>query len=154
MRTVLRPFLTALLALSFTAGYARIGDDEIMQMESSIVIERIDNSDVEIGIPSMAFTFSDAEIKIKFKNPQHTKLLTNNDTLTFIINGDEIKIAFVNGEGSFRHRFDKSNSIQILVEDLKYEATVSAYPLWIFFVPVGFVGAWVALGRLGRKKAL
>lgn len=144
--------MAVLLVLSFTAGYARIGDDEIMEMESSIVIERIDNSDVEISVPSMIFTFSEAEIKIRFKNPQHTKLLTNNDTLTFIVNGEEKVIGFVNGEGSFMHKFDKSNNITILAEDLNYDMSVSAYPMWIFFVPVGFVGVWVATSRFSKKK--
>lgn len=153
MKTLLKPVLSALFALSLTAGHARIGDDEIMDMESSIVIERIDNSDVEISIPSMVFAFNDTEIKIRFKNPQHTKLLTNNDTLKFIVNGEEKEIGFVNGEGSFLHRFDKSNTITILAEDLNYEASVSAYPLWVFFVPLGFIGIWMATSRYGRKKA-
>lgn len=153
MKTLLRPVLTAVLALSLSAGYSRIGDDEIMEMESSIVIERIDNSDVEISVPSMAFTFSDAEIKIRFKNPQHTKLLINNDTIRFIINGEEKEVGFVNGEGSFMHRFDKSNTIRILAEDLNYEASVSAYPMWVFFVPLGFIGIWMATSRYGKKRA-
>ena len=153
MTTLLKPLLSALFILSLTVGYARIGDEEIMNMESSIIIERIDNSDVEISIPSMVFTFSDTEIRIKFKNPRHTKLLTNNDTLKFIVNGEEKEVGFVNGEGSFMHRFDKSNTITILAEDLNYQASVSAYPLWVFFVPLGFIGIWMATSRYGKRKA-
>lgn len=142
-----------MLVLSSTAAtFARIGEEEIRNMESSVVINRIDNSDVQVDMPGVVFTFQDVDIKLKFKDPQHPKLLLNNNELSFIINGAEQKIKFdEKGEATFKHKFDKSNAISILCEDLSYENRVSAYPVWIFAVPVAFLGIWVARSRFSKK---
>ena len=106
------------------------------EVDNSIVIDRISNEDVQVTIPSFIFTFSDAEIRIKFKNPNHTKLLLNKNKVEFLINGEPMMLEFVNGEASFKHRFDKSKTLSIFAEDFSWSTNVTAYPLWAMLVPV------------------
>lgn len=154
MKTTLKTLFLCLFALTLSASYARIGDEQIRNMESSIVIERIDNSDVEVDMPGMVFTFQDVDIRIRFKDPGHTKLQLNNNELHFLVNGNEQKVIFnEKGEGVIRHRFNESNTLTILCEDMNIERTVSAYPAWVFIVPVAFLGIWVARSRFAKKES-
>jgi hypothetical protein len=125
-------------------------DEPIQELDNSIVIDRIGNNDIEVTIPSLIFTFKEAEIKLRFINPTHTKLLVNNNNLNLIVNGQDVPLEFVNGEASFKHKFDKSKNISIFVEDFSYKKTVTAYPLWAFLVPIGFIVLWL-IKRLMKK---
>ncbi|MGZ4118670.1 MAG: hypothetical protein ACXVPY_14380 [Bacteroidia bacterium] len=115
-----------------------------------MVIDRIGNDDIEVTLPSVIFTFSEADIKLKFKNPNHTKLLLNNGKIDFIINGEDRILTFVNGEASFKHKFDTNKSLSIYTEDFSYNTTVTAYPMWVFFVPIGFIVLWL-IRRMMKK---
>src|SRR6476620_10940170 len=86
-------------------------EERLEEVDNSIIIDRISNDDVRISISSPVFSFRDAEVKIKFINPEHTKLLLNKNKVEFIVNGESIWLDFVNCEASFRHRFDKSHTI-------------------------------------------
>jgi hypothetical protein len=153
MKTALKPLILAVLSLAFTTSFARIGDEEIRNMESSIVVERIGDSDIEVSMPSMVLTFQEVDIKLKFKDAAHPKLQLNNNTINFIVNGVEQKITFdEKGEASLKHRFNESSSIAILCEDMSFHRTVSAYPGWVFIVPVAFLGVWVARSRFSKKE--
>jgi hypothetical protein len=106
------------------------------EVDNSIVIDRISNDDIQVTIPSVLFSFSDAEIRIKFKNPQHTKLLLNKNKVEFIINGEPQMLEFVNGEASFKHRFDTSKTLSIYAEDFSFNQNLTVYPMWAFFIPI------------------
>ena len=112
-------------------------------IDNSVVIDRIGNGDIEVTIPSLIFTFSEVDVKLKFVNPNHTKLLVNKGRINMIINGEDRMIEFINGEASFKHKFDKNRTLKIFTEDFSYNNTVTAYPLWAFLVPVGFIIFWV-----------
>ena len=70
----------------FTTFAKEIASEEIETVDNSIVIDRIENTDIEVTLPSMIFTFKEAEIKLRFVNPNHTKLLLNKGKISFIIN--------------------------------------------------------------------
>ena len=74
-------------------------------IDNSVIIERIDNDDIEVSIPSIIFAFSDVDVKLSFKNPNHTRLLFNKNKITFIINGEEKPLNFINGEVSFKRKY-------------------------------------------------
>lgn len=126
-------------------------DDEIQIVDNSIVIDRIGNADIEITLPSLIFTFSEAEIKLRFANPDHTKLLLNKGKIDFIINGEDKQLVFINGEASFKHKFDESRGLSIYTEDFSYNTTVTAYPLWALLVPIGFIIIWI-IKRIMKKQ--
>jgi hypothetical protein len=152
MTKAFRIVLLAVLVLTGTSTFARIGDEEIKNLENSLVIHRVDNSDLDVSLPGMVFTFTDAEITLKFRDPQHPKLQLNNNELGFIVNGTEQKVKFTDGVGVITHRFNSGNHVTIYCEDFSFESRVSAYPAWIFVVPVAFMGIWVARGRFTKKK--
>src|SRR4051812_5959494 len=81
------------------------------EVDNSLVIDRISNEDIQIILPSVIFSFSDVDVKIKFNNPEHTKLLLNKNKVEFIINGEPTMLEFVNGEASFKHKFDTSKNL-------------------------------------------
>ena len=141
--------LSIVLFCSFFAAnsFAKNEEEQLEAVDNSIGIDRIGNDDIEVTLPSVIFTFSEVDVKLKFKNPNQTKLLLNNGKIDFIINGEDQIITFVNGEGSFKHKFDTSRSLSILTEDFGFKTTVTAYPMWVFFVPLAFIILWLI-----RKK--
>lgn len=153
MKKILFAFTFFSAFLLTSAVCAKTEPIEEESVDNSIVIDRISNQDVEVSISSPIFTFSDAEVKLKFMNPNHTKLLLNKNVVDMIINGEDKRITFVNGEASFTHRFDKDNSLSIFVEDFSYTTTVTAYPMWVIFVPVLLILIWI-MSRMMKKKPL
>ncbi|CAN5553525.1 hypothetical protein BH10BAC1_BH10BAC1_19960 [soil metagenome] len=142
---------TIVLFCSILSGFAKEGYDEPMEMvDNSVVIDRIGNADIEITMPSMIFTFKEATIKLKFVNPNHTKLLLDKGIISFIINGEDRKLEFINGEASFIHSFKDNKTLSIFTEDFSFSTTVTAYPLWAFLVPLGFILLWI-IKRMIKK---
>ncbi len=142
--------LTFLCVIHFSA-LAKIDIPE-EEIDNSIVIDRITNDDIDVILPSMIFTFSEAEIKLKFKNPTHTKLLLNKNKIEFIINGEIRSLTFVNGEASFSNSFSETKKLSIFTEEFSYSTKVTAYPVWAILVPVGFIFLLVIL-RMRKNKA-
>src|ERR1043165_8069053 len=133
MKKVLFAFVLLFSLFSAAPSFAKEGgDDEIEMIDNSVVIDRIGNGDIEVTIPSLIFTFSEVDVKLKFVNPNHTKLLVNKGRINMIINGEDRMIEFINGEASFKHKFDKNRTLKIFTEDFSYNNTVTAYPLWAF----------------------
>jgi hypothetical protein len=125
--------------------------EEVQEVDNSIIIDRISNDDVQISISSPVFSFADATVTIKFHNPEHTKLLLNRNKVEFIVNGEPMMLEFVNGEASFRHRFNESKTISIYVEDLSYTRNVTVYPLWAILVPVLALVLYLLKRMVSRK---
>ncbi len=134
----------------FTTFAKEIPSEEIETVDNSIVIDRIENTDIEVTLPSMIFTFKEAEIKLRFVNPNHTKLLLNKGKISFIINGEDKILEFVDGQASFIQKFDSNKNLSIYTEDFSFNNTVTAYPLWAFFIPLGFIVLWI-IKRLMKK---
>jgi hypothetical protein len=150
-KTVL--LFTLLLSLFATAYAKNEPLEPVQEIDNSIIIARISNEDIQVSIPSPIFSFTDAEIKIKFLNPEHTKLLLNRNRVEFIINGESKVLEFVNGEASFKHRFDTSRNISIYAEDFSYNHTVTVYPLWAILIPVIVIGLYLLKRMLTKKQA-
>jgi hypothetical protein len=144
--------LTLILSVCTISSFAK-GEpaEEIQEVDNSIIIDRISNDDVDIIVPSFIFSFSEAEIKIKFHNPEHTKLLLNKNKVEVIVNGESKLLEFVNGEASFKHKFDKSKTLSIYVEDLSFSKNVTVYPLWAILIPLIVIILYI-LKRLISKK--
>jgi hypothetical protein len=136
---------------SISIGSNEPTEEKQQDVDNSIIIDRISNDDVNINISSPVFSFTDAEINIKFNNPEHTKLLLNKNTVELIVNGESKVLNFVNGEASFKHRFDKSNHISIYVEDLSFSKHVTVYPLWALIIPIAVILLYF-LKRIITKK--
>jgi hypothetical protein len=150
-----KSFLLFTLFFSFFASISfakNVPAEEMQQdVDNSIIIDRISNDDVNINISSPVFSFSNAEVKIRFNNPEHTKLLLNKNVIEFIVNGESKVLNFVNGEASFKHRFDKSNSLNIYVEDLSFSKYVTVYPLWAIIIPIAVILLYL-IKRMITKK--
>lgn len=108
-------------------------------IDNSVIIERIDNDDIEVSIPSIVFPFSDVDVKLRFKNPKHTRLLFNKNKITFIINGEEKPLNFINGEVSFKRKFDKNKVLAIFVEEFSYNHEITVISLWTILSLIVFV---------------
>lgn len=126
-------------------------EEKQQDVDNSIIIDRISSDDININISSPVFSFSDAEVKIRFNNPEHTKLLLNKNIIEFIVNGESKILNFVNGEASFNQRFDKSNNLTIYVEDLSFSKHVTVYPLWAIIIPIVVILLYL-LKRMITKK--
>ncbi|MCW3084669.1 MAG: hypothetical protein JWP12_2035 [Bacteroidetes bacterium] len=142
--------ITLLIALFTGSLSAKTEVETLPDVDNSIVIDRISNQDVIVSIPSPIFSFKDVEVKLIFKNPNHTKLLLNRNRIEFIINGENKILDFVNGEASFKHRFDTSKILSIYVEDFSYNKSVTVYPLWAIITPMVIIVLYI-LRRLFKK---
>ena len=131
-------------------GFSKDEEEQPEEIDSSVIIDRINNDDIEVSIPSLIFTFTDAEIKLKFKNPEHTKLLLNKNKINFIINGADKTLTFINGEASFINKFNNSNSLSIYTEEFSFNQKVTAYPLWAILAPVVLILFWI-IRRVMKK---
>lgn len=108
-------------------------------IDNSVIIERIDNDDIEVSIPSIIFPYNDVDVKISFKNPNHTRLLFNKNKITFIINGEEKSLNFINGEVSFKRKFDKDKVLAIFAEGFSYNHEITVISLWTILLPIVMV---------------
>ncbi len=144
--------LITLLITLFTGSLSAKTETEIQpqEVDNSIVIDRISNQDLIVSLPSPIFSFKDVDVKLIFKNPNHTKLLLNRNRIEFIINGENKILDFVNGEASFKHRFDTSKILSIYVEDFSYNKSVTVYPLWAIITPIIIIVLYI-LRRLFKK---
>jgi hypothetical protein len=148
-----RILFTIIFFCSFLSGFPKEGvdaEEPIEIIDNSIVIDRIGNNDIEVTLPSIIFTFKEVDVKLKFLNPNHTKLLLNKGNITFIANGKDLKLEFIDGQASFKHKFDQSKKLTIFTEDFSYSTAVTAYPLWAILVPIGFIIFWI-IRRMIKK---
>ncbi|MFL5763774.1 MAG: hypothetical protein ACJ77K_07500 [Bacteroidia bacterium] len=144
-------FLSSLFTGQLSFAKEKDGGDEKPEMiDNSVVIDRIANGDIEVSLPPVIFTFSEVDVKLKFVNPNHTRLLVNKGKVSFIVNGEDKLLTFENGEASFKHKFDKDRTLKIFAEDFSYTNTVTAYPLWAILVPIGFILFWM-IKRMIKK---
>lgn len=152
----MKKLLSLILLFSFSVlainTFSRNIDEPSETIDNSIVIDRISNADIEVTLPSVIFTFRDAEIKLKFKNIHQTKLQASKNELEFIINGENKKLLFVNGEATFKHRFDSSNSLSIFAEDFSFNQKVTAYPLWAIILPIALLFVLIIKNRMKKSK--
>ncbi|MDP1747252.1 MAG: hypothetical protein Q8L90_16890 [Bacteroidota bacterium] len=126
----------SLLSFGSFAKNEPVPSDNNDNIDNSIIIERIDNEDIEVSIPSIVFPFSDVDVKLRFKNPQHTRLLFNKNKITFIINGEEKPLNFINGEVSFKKKFDKNKALAIFAEGFSYNHEINVISLWTILSPI------------------
>lgn len=120
----------------------------------SVIIARIMGNDVEVTIPSIIYTFADTDIKIRFKNPEHTRLLYNNNKVNFIINGEEKLLLFQNGECHIKKRFlSTDEQLTIYAEMFSYRHSITPISLWSFIIPlIGLSGIITLIAFLKKRK--
>jgi hypothetical protein len=148
MKHILLTF--TMLIAAFSTSFAKDEPGDVNEVDNSIIIDRISNDDLTVNLPSAVFSFTDAEIKLKFHNPEHTKLLLNKNKVEFIINGQPVILDFVNGEASFKHSFKDSNTISIFAEDFSFSKNVTVYPLWAILIPLVIILLYI-IKRLIKK---
>lgn len=148
----LRSVLPLLLIAGFN-GFARIEDEDIQNMDQGLVIERIGKSDIEAIVPDWVFSFSEAELVLRFKNPEHTKLLISNHTLDFIINGQNQKLTFTKGEARIKFKPSKDEPVSVYCEEFSYSKQISVVPSWVIIAPIALILLWIVKRVIRRKKA-
>jgi|GEM_PF-2002221 len=153
----MRKLSYVILFLSFNllafSSFAKIENDQVGDdgtIDNSIIIARINNDDIDISIPSVIFSFIDAEVKVKFKNPEHTRLLFNKNKIDFIFDGEDKELNFINGEASFKKRFDNEKVLTIFAEGFSYNHEITVIPLWAIILPIGLIIVWIVFMLLKK----
>ncbi len=158
----MRKLRNAILFLLFSSlpfnTFSKIEREEAENSENidnSVIIARITNDDIEVSVPILIFSFSDTEIKLKFKNREHTRLLFNmlynKNKINFIINGEDVALNFINGEASFKKRFDSNTDLTIFTEDFSYDHKIIVFPLWTSIAVIALLIVLMVY-RMVRKK--
>lgn len=151
----MKKLLSLILFFSFNLiainTFSKNDEDESEAIDNSVVIDRISNSDLDVIIPSVIFTFRDAEIKLKFKNPLHTKLQASKNEIEFIINGENKKLTFVNGEAILKYRFNSSGTLSIFAEDFSFTQKITSYPLWAVILPIALLLLLIIKNRIKKR---
>lgn len=142
MRKFRLAFLFSILSsLSFNS-YGKIesevpANDDLV--DNSIIISRINNNDIEVSVPSVIFSFNEVEIKLKFINPNHTRLLFNKNKINFIINGEDKQLYFKDGEVTFKKKFDQDKVLSIYTEGFSYYNQLTVFSLWAIIAPIAVI---------------
>lgn len=152
MKKTTHNLILIVLLLWVSAAFAKHDEDNYNQINSSVVIDRLTNQDIDVLLPSLILKSGETTIKLKFKNIEHPRLLINENKISFIINGEDKQLEFVNGETSFKHSFSSDNSLSIYTEDFGYSTKVTAYPLWVFILPIALILVWIVIKRFNNKK--
>jgi hypothetical protein len=144
-------FLFSLSLFSYASndnGVAENNDNT----DHAIIIARIKKEDIDVTIPAVIYTFTETEIKLKFKNPEHTRLLYNNNKVNFIINGEDLLLTFVNGECIIKKQLSTDDKyIAIYTEEFGYKRSIMPIALWYILIPVFFIISLVIF-FIARKK--
>jgi hypothetical protein len=120
--------------------------------DHTIIIARIKKDDIVVSIPSVIYTFLDTEIKLKFINPEHTRLLYNNNKVNFIVNGEDMLLTFVNGECVIKKQLSTDDKyIAIYTEEFGYKQSIMPIALWYILIPIFFIIGLVII-FLARRK--
>lgn len=136
----------------FLPAFAGEQHEQEENLDNSVVVDRIGTEDLRVEIPSVIFTFKDAEIVIRFNNPNHTKLLASKGELPFIINGEEKILHFENGSAHFPVHFETDGKLSIYAEDFSFNTKVNAYPIWVILVPLMLLAFFIIRRRPSSKK--
>lgn len=127
---------TLFRAFSLVAGGEQGGAENNDNIDNTVIIARIKSDDIEVTTPKVIYTFTETDIKLKFKNPEHTRLLYNNNKVSFIINGEDVILSFVNGESSIKKQFTTSDdAITIYTEEFSYKRDITPISLWYIIIP-------------------
>jgi len=154
MRKLFLAFLITALILPYAASFARIdtgGSENTNGIDNSIIIARINNEDIEVSIPLIIFSFTETEINVKFKNPEHTRLLFNKNKINFIINGEERPLIFVHGEATFKKKFGEEHALTIFAEGFSYNHPVTVFSLWAILLPIALIFGLILFWIMKRK---
>ena len=116
----LRIFTTSCFFILTLTLFARVEYDQIEDIDQSVQVDRISNSDIEVEMGSYVLKGNYAEVKMKFVSSTHPKLILNHGIITFIINGADIPIAFTNGEAVVPIKFTDIHSLSIFAEDFAF----------------------------------
>lgn len=101
-------------------------------------ISRVNNNDISFEFPHFIFSHTNTVFTVKFKDPKHPKLVSNNNRLHFIINGNDQIVEFdKNGEGAVSCTFKSSNKLSVLFEDVSYNMQMPVISIWYIIVPLG-----------------
>jgi archaellum component FlaG (FlaF/FlaG flagellin family) len=101
-------------------------------------IARVSNEDISFEFPQFIFSHTNTTITVKFKNPEHVKLASNNYRLHFIVNGNDQIVAFdKKGEGTVTCIFKNTNKLSVLFEDVSYQMQLPVISIWYMILPLG-----------------
>lgn len=151
MKKLLSLILFFFFCILTTTSFSKSKEDEAEIIDNSVVIDRLENSDIEVLVPAVVFTFMDAEIKLKFKNPQHPRLQVSKNEIEFIINGENKKLLFVDGTATFKYRFQSSNNLTIYAEEFSFNQKITACPLWAILLPIALLLFWIIYRKMKKN---
>jgi hypothetical protein len=151
MRLLFSYLFVSILVFSSLNTFAGSEKDN-EKLDNSIVIDRISNKDIEVVVPSIIFAFKPVEIKVKFTNPQHSKLLLNNNKLHFIINGEDVELLFTDGVATFTHKFNDDSTLSIYVEEFSYNKNITVFPIWAIVLPTVLIIIWIIRRATKKRK--
>lgn len=149
-------FLILFTLLSLFPAFAGVepgGAENNDNIDNTVIIARIKSDDIEVTVPSVIYTFIETDVKLKFKNPEHTRLLYNNNKVSFILNGEDTILSFTNGECTIKKQFSTSDdAITIYTEEFSYRNSITPVSLWYIIVPVSLLIALIVFLMTGRKN--
>lgn len=146
-----RIFIVSICVCLSITSFARVEYDELENIDQSVQVDRITNSDIEVQMPNYVLKGNYAEVKLKFVSATHPKLVLNYGIINFIINGADIPVAFTNGEAVIPIKFSDSNSLSIYIDDFSFERNITIISLWMIVIPSLLMLAVILWAYFRRK---
>ncbi|PCH98175.1 MAG: sodium:proton antiporter [Bacteroidetes bacterium] len=126
-------FYASLLVSLFLIGdaYAKIPVDSAGTRKHDAIL----NSDVSVELPLVVIEDIPSSITLTFKDPDHLKLVKEDNRIIMLVNSSPVTIEFDRGIGVFEHYFTDGESLKVEYGDFVYESTIKPIPLWLSILP-------------------
>lgn len=151
----MKKFFLSLAFIISLGAFSKNLEETITKEASENAVHRINNSSLSVKVPKYIFSGLNTNIDLVFANPADEKLVSNNNELYFIINGEDQKIHFDKaGVGTFNYTFKDNGNLTIYFEDFNYSSKLHIIPIWYVIIPVGLLVLFLSykLFRSGRKN--
>jgi len=139
--------------LTLVSASAREFKDIISAQASQV--NRVDNQDLDLELPKFIFSHTNSRVIVKFKNPAHDKLVSNNYKLHFIVNGNDQLVEFDHeGLGNITCTFNADSKLTVLFENASFTKNISVISIWYMVLPLAGLFLFLAYRVAFAKKKM
>ncbi len=138
----MRKFYLFVLLSTYTAFTAlgREYNETQSAVEGIEYTGRITNADVKIVFPKVLFSNMNSNIQIHISENAKGILAKNDNKLMFVVNDQNTLVNFNEaGIGSFEHKFNSGETIQIYFEDFSYSAAPNIPSIAWILTPISLI---------------
>ncbi len=124
--------ISLVTCLFFISGsHAKIPVDSSKTRKHDAILK----GDVSVELPTVVIQDIPSSVTLTFADPNHLKLVKENNRIIMLVNGMPVTIEFDKGVGVIEHYFSDGEPLRVEYGDFVYESDIKAIPLWLSIMP-------------------